>query len=254
MLFDIAEDQTIDIADDEKEVTIAFQVYGRPYRVLFRDDGTGALFDDDRNKDGKPEHEFNHNLSLPALLVEHWYEPLYEYLEEYFWNEVNPNIENRLVKESWELERHELEFVMGNRNEFERLMRLFLLTEPETALRQSGNYAAIVKSASKPSQRDSDPEPHLSLGAYRSDRLLALTQLLFREHYPRGYYWEYNDGPSDRLLWGYSFYAEEFDFPLAPILAAPAREKMAARAELCQWLTERGHNPADYGLIWEKII
>lgn len=48
MLFEVYDEKTIDIADDEKEVTLNFEVYSTPYEVLFRDDGTGTVNDEER--------------------------------------------------------------------------------------------------------------------------------------------------------------------------------------------------------------
>jgi hypothetical protein len=246
----VGEDKSIAIS--ETSVIIGFEANSMAYRATFRADGTGSLYDVHRSKEGEADYEFTHNLLFTDLVRDAEPAALQQQLEEYFWREINPNIPNWLVRSEDDLEHYELEFVLGNQAEFERLMRLFILTEPVDRQKNSRGEV-IVACASKALDEDDNPEPHLERWSYQSERLNALLKLVVKEHYPRGYRFQWNDGAVDRI-WGYAVYADYLTFNIDEILQAPAREKMQARQELSNWLKERGENPADYGLFWEKIL
>jgi hypothetical protein len=128
-----------------------------------------------------------------------------------------------------------LYFETGSQDELERLIKLFILTEPEIESHDDKEvrlYAATE-----------DDDPYLEDHAcYWSKRLNQLTVIAVSENRPVGWNWEYNDGPIDRRS-GYSHCAESLTWLIGDLLEqAPAREKMAARRELRRYLEARGHN------------
>jgi hypothetical protein len=232
-------------------ILIAFLAYGHTYEATFYTDGLGLLYDDLRNPKGEADAGFTHDLNLRELRQSLHGDALRERLEEYFWREVNPKLEQPLVKDQSDLEKYELEFVTGSREEFERLIQLFILTEPDEDVLASSSFTIVIRCGAREDADIDNPEPHLLDWYYNSDRMRALVNLALKEHYPRGYRYEWNDGAVDRL-WGYALRADELEFELD--YDVPARKRMAARAELREWLLARGQNPADYGLDdWEKI-
>jgi hypothetical protein len=238
-------------ADENKEskVTgeeidqIELEVEGaRTLTVVFRQDGTGCVEPEDYN------YEFTHDLDLVSLEYQFAdYEQLEEYLALYFWDYVNPTFYNdRFLRDYAELERHELEFTLGNAEEFNRLMRLFLLTEPD--LEKATRSEVVIKTAT--------PDTLALLShqySYGSERLDRLVQLAFKEHQPTGYFFEYNDNGYGRFSC-YDRLPIDLTYELEEFLQASAREKMSARAKLREWLVARGQDLAQYGLEdWEKV-
>jgi hypothetical protein len=136
----------------------------------------------------------------------------------------------------------ELYFETGSKDEFERLMRLFILTEPDVEAHEDEEvrlYAAM---------EETEPRLERSDG-YFSERLEALAEIALSENRPVGWTWEYNDGAYNRRS-GYDVFAESLTWNIGEILEqAPAREKMAARRDLRKWLEERGHDMARFDAL-----
>jgi hypothetical protein len=214
------------------------------------------------------DETFTHNLDLASVRVQYPDEnDLKNFLVNHFWDKVNLRLADQFIRYESELLGEEIEFKHGNAQEFDRLMDWFILTEPnvtegiievKTAAPEHGDFE--VESFGKSPVLldiqiigpDASP-PCLLKYLYYSERLDDLVYLALKEHYPYGYSYSYMDNNMDRFS-GYYKQLKILGYNIQDSLEIPAREKMAARQELSKWLTERGHNPADYGLDWEKIV
>ncbi len=233
-----------EIAEELSDITIQIKsLEDEEYSVVFRADGTGS-FDADEIY---VIEEFNHRLNLKALKEQFGDgEQLTAYVENYFWEEINPKLEDMVLRSYSDLEDHELEFVSGKPEEFDRLMGFFLMTEPGLE-RQTGNQV-VVKCALE------DQKAQLETWySYTSERLNQLLRLALKEHQPYGYTYEYNEQAGDRRS-GYSLTPATLTYELDQYLQLSARERMQARCELSEWLLVRNEDPASFGLSWEKIV
>jgi hypothetical protein len=226
-----------------EDITLRLKANGYKYLILFRPDQTGQV----KNVNGShyKSEEFSHTLDLLELQSRFTkYESLRNYLLSYLWEEVNHLLNEPLFDYIYDisgLEDHELEFTQGAREEFDHLVRLFLLTEP--GLAQSEDEELIIRSATDRNR------PYLERRwSYYSDRLRRLVALALKEHRPFGYTFHYDDE-------GYSIAPHQLNYQFEEIFQATARERMQARHALREWLVARGQNPAEYGLeSWEKIL
>ncbi len=227
------------LAETEFQATI--RTLEDKYTAVYREDGFGSLYSEWNDE------PFRHKLDLTKVGADYPQKAAREqFLTDYFWREVNPVLDNPFLVTYADLDSHELEFVAGTPAEFNRLMRLFMLTEPE--LEKSGQEEVNVRCAAE------NQEPQLNEGwGYFSPRLDSLVKLALLEHRPYGYNYEYNDQQGDRRS-GYSLSPTVLSYELADFIQAAAREKMNARRELREWLVARQHDPAQFGLeSWEKI-
>jgi hypothetical protein len=238
-------------------------IFVNSYEVLFGPDGRGCI---DPLPSGCNKWDlFTHKLNL-AELEEQFRQPkdLHNYLSGYFWQEINPKLENPILDDDYySLEIHELEFVNGNRENFDHLMQLFILTEPDLENNQNRRQEVVVKSGAKvePSPYSSDEdrskfkgEPHLQKEwSYYTERLNKLVDLALQEHRPYGFHYEYNDNGSGRRSC-YDLEPEELTYDPEEFYQVSARERMNAHHELSKWLISKGQNPTDFALDrWEKI-
>ena len=184
------------------------------YNVIFEPDGTGRVEEDSTTS---PEIQlFTHTLDLTALRRQ-FTDPKaqVEQLDKYFWAEVNHQLEEPLFAYFWQypdLENHELEFTSGAREEFDRLMRLFLLTEP--GLDEVETSTVTVYSATEQNR------PYLERRwDYSSDRLRRLLALAARQNRPYGYLYEYDDS-------GYRFTPQSMNYDIYELFnEVSARER-----------------------------
>lgn len=256
--------------NENKEVEIVkkkeqgLSIFVNSYEVLFVRDGSGCI---NPQPSGCNEWDsFKHKLDLEALEIQ-FKQPtnLGSYLTQYFWQEINPKLENPMLDDDYySLEIHELESVNGSRENFDHLMRLFILTEPDLENDQNRWQEVVVKSAAKvehhrPYYTDEDMsefngKPHLQKEwSYYTERLNKLVDLALREHRPYGFHYEYNDNGSGRRSC-YDLEPEELTYDLEEFYQVSARERMNARYELSKWLISKGQHPNDYALDgWEKI-
>lgn len=259
----------------EKEhppIALMINTFHAEYDLLFWPDYTGQITFDYGYKGN-----FSHNLDLFGLVKELGSgKESEDFLSYYFWKEVNPGLDVPLDKNYQEkppielytepevnpnnldtlpvinleeldddyedLDAHELEFITGNRADFDYLLRLFILTEPGLA-KATQKYVYIQSSTEK---------HQAGLGewdsAYTSARLKDLIELALKEHQPYGYQFHYDD-QSNVLV------PQFIDYKLDEFIQMPAREKMNARRELRLWLIERNQEPAQFELEnWEKIL
>lgn len=226
------------------ELTIEVHNAENSTPVIFLADGTGRLVD---HYDWEGD-QFKHDLNLAELVSQFDSQAaLEDYLTDYFWQQINPKLDDPLLRDYSDLDGHELEFVKGNQAEFDHLMHLFILTEP--GLEKADEREVVIESASQ------EDEPHLEKEwGYASERLERLVKLALAEHRPYGYSYEYNDERGNRRS-GYSLSPAYLTYDLDELIQSPAREKMASRSELRQWLIARSQLPQEFGLEeWEKIV
>jgi hypothetical protein len=206
--------------------------------VIFRADGFGVI------KEDSWFEFFDHELNLDEVRreCEGDADAIDDHLSEYFFNEVSETLEDPFFDPSDA--DCAVEFDCGSEEELDRLMKLFILTEPgiETPDGEEARlYAAL-----------DDEEPYLdSDGCYWTPRLEALTEIALAENRPVGWTWEYNDGAYNRRS-GYSQSPECFTWQIGDILEeASARKRMAARRELRLYLERRGHTLAEFDALAE---
>jgi hypothetical protein len=136
-------------------------------------------------------------------------------------------------------EANELHFEKGSQGELDRLMKLFILTEPDIDKHIDEEVCLYT--------RMEDRGPYLeSRDTYCSRRLKNLTMIALKENRPVGWIWEYNDGAYHRRS-GYDRNAIVVTWEIGEVIEhSPAREKMAARRELCEYLEARGFDIAEF--------
>jgi hypothetical protein len=207
--------------------------------VVFRADAIGVI------KEESWYEFFEHDLDLEEVRrdCEDDDDAIGEFLRDHFHEEISQQMEDPFFDPSGE--DCELYFETGSQGELERLMRLFILTEPGIEAHEDEVvrlYAAMEGT-----------EPHLeSNDCYHSERLVALAEIALSENRPVGWTWEYNDGAYNRRS-GYDEFAESLTWNIGEIIEqAPAREKMAARRDLRNWLEARGHDMSHFDALAKR--
>lgn len=207
-------------------------------QVIFRADGLGIIQEDSWFE------FFDHELNLEEVRqeCEGDADAIDDHLSEYFFDEVSGTLEDPFFDPDGA--DCAVEFDCGSEEELERLMKLFILTEPGIEAcdgEEARLYAAL-----------DDEEPYLdSDGCYWTPRLEALTEIALAENRPVGWTWEYNDGANNRRS-GYSQSPECFTWQIGDVLEeASARERMAAHRELRLYLEKRGHKLAEFDVLAE---
>jgi hypothetical protein len=243
------QDNDFAVGTDFIKVRIASVTSG--YEVSFKADGSGII----NYTEYEYSEKFTHKLNIVEAQAKYPDErTLEKYVTQYFWEKLNHTLSDPLLRDYSDLKTHELEFTIGNRAGFDHIMQLFILTEPDL---DNASATKVVVTTAKPHRGakngEKKQETQLVKWYYHSQRLEELVGLLMKMHCPVGFDYHYNDGAYDRKS-GYNLSPLHLEYDVAEILKVPAREKMAARQELSRWLIERGQNPADYGLDWEKIV
>lgn len=211
--------------------------------VVFREDGIGIT------RQGTDYDFFRHDLDLEELKQEcqNDEDQISEALCSAFLEDIRSEMEDPFFDP--EEEHCALHFTSGSDDELDRLMRLFILTEPGIESHEEENvrlYAALE-----------DADPYLAEGdyeGYHSKRLAALAEVALSENRPVGWEWEYNDGAYDRKS-GYTQCAEVLTYNISEILEqSSSREKMAARRELGKYLEARGYELAFFDALANKEV
>lgn len=207
--------------------------------VIFRADGIGII------KEDSWFEFFDHELDLEEARREYEGDAsaIDDYLSDYFFNDISETLEDPFFDPDGA--DCAVEFDCGSEEELERLIKLFIMTEPGIEACDGEDirlYAAL--DAEKP-YLDSD-------GCYWTRRLESLTEIALAENRPVGWTWEYNDGACNRRS-GYSQSPESFTWQIGDVLEeASARERMAARRELRLYLEKRGHTLAEFDALVEE--
>jgi hypothetical protein len=201
--------------------------------VVFRADGIGVI------KEGASYEFFEHELDLVEVRQEcgNDHDSISKRLRDYFRDGISRFMGDPFFDPS--AESNELHFEKGSQGELDRLMKLFILTEPgidKHADEQVCLYAGME-----------DCGPYLEAkDAYCSRRLKKLAGIALSENRPMGWIWEYNDGAYYRRS-GYDRQATVITWKIGEVFEqTSAREKMAARRELREYLEERGFDVAEF--------
>ena len=139
-----------------------------------------------------------------------------------------------------------LYFESGSEEELKRLLTLCLLTEPDIAA-HAGEDLHIFAATEADAPYLSDYDEH-----YNTRRLDELLAVVLRENQPVGWSFEYNDGIANRQS-GYSENAECLCWNIGELLEhCSARERMAARRELREYLAARKLDLAHFDVLAVK--
>jgi hypothetical protein len=208
-------------------------------QVVFRADGIGVI------KEDTWYEFFEHELDLEEAKrdCENDRDAIDDFLRDHFNEQIGSQMEDPFFDPSGE--DCDLYFETGSKDELERLMRLFILTELDVEAHEDEEvrlYAAIE-----------DTGPHLERSdCYFSERLEALAEIAVSENRPVGWTWEYNDGAYNWRS-GYDKFAESLTWNIGEVIEqAPARVKMAARRDLRKWLDARGRDMARFDALAER--
>lgn len=205
-------------------------------QVVFRADGIGVTKEDSHYE------FFGHDLDLEKVRCdcEGDEDAIGDLLRDHFSEHICPQMEEPFFDPSGE--DCELYFETGSRAELERLMKLFILTEPDIEAHEDEEirlYAATDGAG-----------PYLgSSDCYHSELLGGLMAIALSENRLVGWSYEYNDGAYNRKS-GYDEYPASLTWDIGGLLEkSSAREKMAARRELRKWLEARGQDMARFDAL-----
>lgn len=249
------------ITDNEsvvKSLKAGFSTFDARYQFEIRMDGSGMIL----YSDFYPEsEEFFHEINLETLIEEIEQavkseinnrsdseiledseienirqEVRKERLEEFFWDEVNPTLEDPFFRSLDDEDEWGAEFYCenGETAEFEEFLELCVLTE--RTITNSEDYLVID------SETDCEASG-LSDCSYYTERLSELVEIACGYFKPLGHRYDYNDGWSDRYS-GYGINSESITISLKEAYSAPAREKMLGMKKLREKLT-RMNVPVD---------
>jgi 6-pyruvoyl-tetrahydropterin synthase len=199
--------------------------------VVFRSDGIGVI------KEGPSYEFFEHRLDLVEVILEcgNNQHARSKRLRDYFRDSISLLMEDPFFDPA--AESNELHFEKGSQVELDRLMKLFILTEPGIDKHPEEEvclYAGME-----------DRGPYLeSRDAYCSRRLKNLAMIALKENRPVGCVWESNDGAYHRRS-GYDRHPAILTWEIGEVIEqSSASEKMTARRELCEYLEARGFDIA----------
>jgi hypothetical protein len=199
--------------------------------VVFRADGVGVI------KEGSWYEFFEHELDLEKIKREcgNDHGATSDRLRDYFRSGISRFMKDPFFDPS--AEERDLYFEQGSQEELDRLMRLFILTEPGIDKHVDSQVCLFAGVEGR--------DPHLEdRRAYCSKRLKKLAEIALSENRPVGWSFEYNDGAHYRRS-GYDRHPTSITWGIGEIVEqTTAREKMAARRELRKYLKSRGHDPA----------
>lgn len=219
--------------------TIAFD--SDTFHVVFRADRIGVI------KEDSWYEFFEHDLDLEEVRrdCENDEDSINDFLRDHFNEQISQQMEDPFFDPSGA--DCELYFETGTQGELERLIKLFILTEPDIEAHEDEEvrlYAAA--DGTDPYLEDND--------SYYSQRLDNLAKIALSENRPVGWSFEYNDGAYNRRS-GYYEQPESFSWEISEVLEeSSSREKMAARRELRKWLEARGLDPALFAASAERRV
>ena len=208
-------------------------------QIAFRADGIGII------KEESWYEFFDHALDLAQVRQEcaDDEQAIHEALDEHFREHIGPNLEDPFFDPA--SEDCSLYFQCGSEEELKRLLTLCLLTEPDIAAHADMNVQICAAT-------DCD-RPYLGdYHSYHTRRLEELLAVVLQENEPVGWSFEYNDGVANRQS-GYSENAECLCWNIGELLeACSARERMAARRELREYLAARQLDLARFDVLAVK--
>jgi len=207
--------------------------------VIFRADGIGLV------KDDSYYDFFEHQLNLDNVERERKgdEESINGFLQDHFLEGINSRLKDPFFNRGSEEEDCELHFETGSRTELGRLIKLFILTEPEIeAYKDKEVRINAAADGDNPYLEEDDSNFY-----YYSERLENLTDIALSENRPVGWMLKYRDGQAVNRRSGYYESPKSLCWNVGEIIdLAPPRERMAARREVRKWLQERARGPAQY--------
>lgn len=149
-----------------------------------------------------------------------------ERLEEFFWEEINPTLEDPFFRSAYDDDGWGEEFHCenGTTKEFEEFLQLCVMTERAAGKAVAEDYLVVV----------SESECYaagLDESSFYTERLNELVEIACEHFKPAGYHYEYNDGCGDRYS-GYCESPESINIPVKEFARVPAREKMLGMKKL----------------------
>lgn len=173
--------------------------------------------------------EFEHNLDLAALDGLSAAERQ-EKIVDHFFSVVNPEFEDRVIRSYDELGENgaadgEIEFIAGSEEEFARLIRLFVVTDPELDVETGAEVTIQTEFDSDDAGLPEDP-------TFYTQRFERLLDIALEIHRPFGGEYQYNDGAYDRQS-GYSPTPGMLSYQIDP---PSAHERLEAIAALAAWI------------------
>lgn len=232
-----------------------FSTSDQSYRFEIKSDGTGKIFYSEFDSD---EEEFAHEADLAELKTE--IETLFESevelrksdsaladvsdienardeiaqerLEEFFWEEINPTLEDPFFRSTYDDSEWGEEFQCenGTTKEFEKFLQLCVLTERASSEAAAEDYLIVASEAECDAAR-------LDESSFYTERLNELVEIACEHFKPLGFHYDYNDGCSDRYS-GYCEFAESISIPVKEFARVPVREKMLGMKKLKEKLAE----------------
>ena len=232
------ETQTVQIKSAVVTLKGSFTSCDNTYKFEIKSDGSGIIFCPESFSD----EEFTHEIEVEKLALEISEsvseslefnniadEIAAEKLEEFFWEEINPTLEDPFFRslddESEWSEAVRCEY--GDEGEFEEFLELCVLTEKHIS--NPDDYLIIY------TETECDAAS-ISENGYYSERLVGLVEIACQYFKPVGHRYDYNDGYYDRYS-GYSMSSESINISLKEVAKTPAREKMLGMIELRKKLT-----------------
>lgn len=240
-----AEVQTIPQKSDVIILKGSFSSCDNTYKFQIKSDGSGIIFCPESFSD----EEFTHEIKVEKLADEiketvnsqlkNQEETIVkessefnkiadeiasEKLEELFWEEINPTLEDPFFR-SLDDESEWGEAVhceLGDEGEFEEFLELCVLTEKH--IFNPDDYLIIY------TETECDAAGICENGYY-SERLAELVEIACQYFKPIGHRYDYNDGYYDRYS-GYSMSSEAINISMKEFAKTPAREKVLGMIEL----------------------
>jgi hypothetical protein len=227
-----------------------FSTSDQSYQFEIKSDGTGKIFYSEHYLN--ESEEFSHEADLAELKTE--IETLFaeeielrkaedlpdevsvlesvrdeiaaERLEEFFWEEINPTLEDPFFRSTYDDSEWGEEFNCenGTTKEFQEFLELCVMTDRATSRAVSSDYL-IVASESECYAAGLDES------SFYTERLNELVEIACEHFKPSGYHYEYNDGCGDRYS-GYCESPESISIPVKESARVPAREKMLGMKKL----------------------
>ncbi len=153
-----------------------------------------------------------------------------EMLEEVFWEQINPALEDPFFRSVYDDGEwgEEFQTVRGTVEELLEFLKLCALTEREIP---SLDDFLVVEAETE------IDNACLSDCSYYTERLGELVEIACEYYKPSGFRYDYNDGCYDRQS-GYCLESESISVSLAEAARAPSREKMLAMVQLREKLVQ----------------
>ncbi|MEJ7860464.1 MAG: hypothetical protein WKF90_02390 [Pyrinomonadaceae bacterium] len=229
-----------------------FSTSDHSYKFEIKADGTGEIFYSDFGDDSE---EFAHEIKVEelALKIEKAIreqialqseenaledgetenihaEISHEMLEEVFWEEINPTLEDPFFRSfyddgDWG---EEFQTTRGTVDELLEFLKLCALTERQIL---SPDDFLVVEAETE------IDNACLSDCSYYTERLGELVEIACEYYKPSGFRYDYNDGCYDRQS-GYCLESESISVPLLDAARGPVREKMLAMIRLREKLVQ----------------